>query len=151
MGAILFLIKLFQLVPVVVGTKSGSNQLKTEITFLQTCFLASGLPGDHLNVVRLHSRRSEKLGPELNVNGVAHPPPPYSQFNNGGFAAVLFNLGFHILIWLLVRSLVVHNLSVAKPKSFYCILETFCVRTKPSKIQNNRFGSGDYFYANTNG
>ena len=55
MGAILFLIKLFQLVPVVACTKSGSNQLKTEITFLQTCFLAFGLPGDRLNVVRLHS------------------------------------------------------------------------------------------------
>ena len=58
----------------------------------------------------IHTRRSEKLGPELNVNGVAHPPPPYSQFNNDGFAAVQFNVGFRILIWLLVRLLVVHNL-----------------------------------------
>ena len=54
MGAILLLIKLLQLVPGVAGIKSGSNQLKTDITFLQTCFLASGLPGDRLNVVRLH-------------------------------------------------------------------------------------------------
>ena len=40
----------------------------------------------------IHTRRSEKLGPELNVNGFSHPPPPYSQFSNGGFRSYLVQM-----------------------------------------------------------
>ena len=95
------------------------------------------------------------FGPEPDPKSparLATLPPPYSQFNNGGFRSCLVQMRLpYFDLAVLIKLVGDAELECYLNQTvFTASRRLFVSGQKPSEIQYKRFDSGDHFYAGTN-